>query len=262
MQVTGNLLVEAAPLFCRFGSTHAPTYVKSHSEILCVAPSSTYTGRAAFALVSGGSMGSPPLMGSFDYEHALQLITLLPTRGPSEGGARLTLNGRHFSRRAAELGILRVKFNATSVLLSEYISSTEVSCISPLHAPGAAVVEATNNVQQFTASGLDYLFVSVCLRGASPATGPVRGGTLVYLTVSDGIHAHDRLLCMFGKHATVAASFAGSTLFRCLSPWSDEAGVVGITVSDAMAHFPSSVQFSYESEPRVDTAYPAIGPQV
>ena len=260
IHVTGLFLSELDPLFCRFGQTHVPSRRKSSTEVMCVAPSSTTSGSQPFAILRG-LFGAPLIAGSFEYLHATQIISLTPGSGPSVGGTRLTVTGEHFSRRAVDLMVLHVRFNATTVLLAEYRSTHTVICSTPSHTPGAVVVEATSNLQQFTASGLIYLFTSKLLTSVIPASGPVLGGTLLSI-VTSAFPARGRWTCRFGQHATAVASFAGAGVFRCVSPPSVTAAAVTMSMANADAFTLSSILFSYEVEPRLDRLHPAMGPQV
>ena len=260
IHVTGLFLSELDPLFCRFGQTHTPSRRRSSTEVLCVAPYSTTSGSQPFA-IRRGLFGAPLIAGSFEYLHATQIISLSPGSGPSVGGTRLTVTGEHFSRRAVDLMVLHIRFNATTVLLAEYRSTHTVICSTPSHTPGAVVVEATSNLQQFTTSGLIYLFTSKLLTSVIPASGPVLGGTLLSIATS-AFPARGRWACRFGQHATAVASFAGGGVFRCVSPPSVTAAAVTMSMANADAFTLSSILFSYEVEPRLDRLHPAMGPQV
>ena len=242
IHVTGLFLSELDPLFCRFGQTHTPSRRKSSTEVLCVAPYSTTSGSQPFA-IRRGLFGAPLIAGSFEYLHATQIISLSPGSGPSVGGTRLTVTGEHFSRRAVDLMVLHIRFNATTVLLAEYRSTHTVICSTPSHTPGAVVVEVTSNLQQFTTSGLIYLFTSKLLISVIPASGPVLGGTLLSIATS-AFPARGRWACRFGQHATAVASFAGGGVFRCVSPPSVTAAAVTMSMANADAFTLSSILFS------------------
>ena len=260
VHISGSFSNSMSPTFCRIGTMYSPGYVLSRSQLRCTVPRSARTGAEPFELVQGIS-GVSLFLSTFVYDHAARVASLVPNVGPSEGGTAVIVNGESFSRRAAELNVLLIKFNATNVPVVQYISSSAVACISPSNEPGAVSVEATNNLQQFTESGASFSFFSVSLFEISPSAGPVHGGTMVLLRTSSAAFAIDRVMCKFGSSVSPGSYGAHGSL-ACFAPSSRRAGSVVLTVSDTAAAFQGRASFVYQAEPHLDRVYPAMGPQV
>ena len=104
-----------------------------------------------------------------------------PRRGPAGGGTYVNVTGAGFSPRAAQLGYVWCRFNATRAA-AFWLSVSELHCIAPAHAVGAVGVEVTVNEQQYTSDGARFEYAPLALQSVHPVSGPVVGGTLVEVT--------------------------------------------------------------------------------
>eukprot|EP00966_Prymnesium_polylepis_P241738 5590125-Prymnesium_polylepis.1 len=76
-------------------------------------------------------------------------------------------------------------------------------CTSPKHQEGPAVVEVTNNMQQYSTSGIVFRFESVTLLSVHPRNGPVRGGSKVDIKLERATPpSRSTLFCHFGSNGT------------------------------------------------------------
>ena len=229
---------------------------------MCTSPPSASVGNMSFEIVRGSF--EAVLVDYFHYEPEMVIDAVAPARGPSEGGTKVIISGEHFSRRAADLGLLKCRFNVTDVVVAEYVSSKTIICITPMHATGAVAVEITSNLQQYTMSGVTYSFESVVISSVSPSTGPVRGGSLTLVTAITSPPLHHSLYCHFGSgsNGTTAASFDATGIIVCISPPAHESGQVHLSISSSTATYAlSPVLYRYYEEPRLDVIYPVMGPQ-
>ena len=258
--ITGHRFTLTPPhIFCRFGDIQVQVRVVSPNELTCATPPVASAMNVTLALVRGQS--GPPFYDTyFEFEPSTVIYALNPDRGPREGGSRIALNGEGFSYRAARVGALQCRFNASNVM-GEYLSPKTIICIAPAHAPGTVTVEVTNNLQQYTSSGLTFIFDTNSVRYVHPAHGPVLGGSLTIISVSWTMPPlHDSLSCLFGSDGAVLASFDALGRVSCVSPPSTAAGAVMVSISSSYASCLSSVTFTYEEEPVLDALHPVMGP--
>ena len=255
--VLGKYFTSTPAMFCRFGDMHTPTKLISSSRLTCISPPSVLASNITFELVKG-TFGPSEYVDFFEYEVETSIFALTPERGPREGGTRLMLSGEGFSHRAARLGTLRCRFNATDVV-AEFLSSRSVVCVTPQHTAGATAVETTANLQDYTTSGLTYHFDSVELVSVEPSHGPVRGGTLAVLAVTFTTPPlRDALTCHFGL-GTTSASFDATGKVSCYTPVGPP-GPTALVISSSHATFTSALQFVYDEEPTLQALHPVLGP--
>ena len=133
------------------------------------------------------------------------------------------LLGSHFSSRAAGLGYLRCRFNLTTSV-ARFVNDSALACTSPPHLgdagmldlPSSVPIEMSNNLQDFTNSGVYFEYQSeVHLTSVAPANGPTSGGSLV--TVEGENFAAGLTLCRFGDNPVPATVVSFSTV-QCIAP--------------------------------------------
>ena len=259
--VAGQLFAPSIPIFCRFDTVISPARMLDAITLLCISPQSLREGSVAFA-IHQGLHGQATESHFFEYVPGARILTLTPSQGPSEGQTRLIIEGQHFSRRAAEYGILMAKFNTTVVGITEYVSGGALVCLSPQHLPGAVTIEVSNNLQQYTSDGAIYTFVQVALLSISPVSGPVRGGTTTSVRVSvSRVSRGSYHYCKFGNAPSVPASSHGEGLLTCVTP-AFTAGPTPLSLIAGTSIYQSTISFIFKNEVHVETCYPAMGPQV
>jgi len=190
--------------------------------------------------------------------HSSNLLSISsagPNSGPVAGGTTVTLSGTGFTPSVYFGGIA-----APSVVVA---SSTELQAVTPAHASGTvsvAVTENPHNQSATLAGGFTYTSTSpitLGVSGASPATGPTSGGTVVTIT-GKGFQAGAAV--KFGGSQSSAVTVASSTQITALSP-PGSSGTVSITVTNPdtqSASLPSG--FTYSSAPAVSSVSPNSGP--
>ena len=141
-------------------------------------------------------------------------------------------------RSFADTEQLACRFGANTVVKAAWRSTTSVECVAPSHAPGAVRVVVSNNGVDFSSTFSNFTYAGVVtVDTISPASGTVRGGTLV---VVKGTHfaSTPSLRCHFGLHQT-PARFISDTEIRCFSPAAMARAAVAFNVTTNGADFSS-----------------------
>lgn len=185
----------------------------------------------------------------------LSISSVGPNSGPAAGGTTVTISGSGFSQSAA---VAFAGTPATSVL---FVSSTKLQVVTPAHASGTVSVTVTqspHNQSATLAGGFTYATsTTLSISGASPATGPTCGGTVVTIK-GNGFQAGAAV--KFGGSQSTAVTVTSSTQINAMSP-AGSSGTVSITVTDPNAVSASlSSGFTYSSGPAVSSVSPNSGP--
>ncbi len=228
------------------------------TSITVISPTSQAAGIVDVTVTTAGgtSTGSPA--DQFTYTAAPTVTAVSPTAGPLAGGTQVTISGANLS------GITAVDFGkvlATVVAGSD--TATSVTVISPA-SQAAGIVDVTVTTAGGTSTGVpadQFTYVAApAVTAISPTAGPVAGGTQVTITGTNlsGITAVD-----FGKVlATIVAGSDTATSIAVISPASQAAGIVDVTVTTAGGTSATSAadQFTYTTAPIVSTVTPQAGP--
>ena len=195
----------------------------------------------------------------YEYEPPVEVFSISPKRGGTEGGTLVVVYGSGFTARAGTLQLLHCMFNSTRVTAVR-ISSGEIHCRSPPHAEGHAAFEVTNNRQQFSTSGQLYEYQTYVLQRLEPLSGPVLGGTRMHLELN-ALPGLTDLHCSFGGQLSAASAIARDSVV-CTSPPDDltTGRSVHVSLTSAGAWLTSSASFVYRPEIDVVHVYPPFGP--
>ena len=195
----------------------------------CTAPRPRDAGYTSLEVTTDGRTYSTGGV-QFEFIVSARVRAVEPSSGPVAGGTFVNVTGEGFSRRAAQLGYLACRFNA-SVGAAAWRSESELHCVAPQHASGAVSVELTQNEQQYTSDGVAFEYVHSLMHAVRPRAGPADGGTLVELR-GRGMRmpAARGLLCQFGSADAVGATRESDELIRCVSPAAVTASVGTVRV--------------------------------
>lgn len=80
------------------------------------------------------------------------ITSLSRNAGPTVGGSSVTVVGSEF------LSTAECKFGTAAGSSSVVVSSTHLECISPSYAAAEVALEITNNAQDYTTLGTQYVF--------------------------------------------------------------------------------------------------------
>jgi len=165
---------------CRFG-THRPVAARwlSIGLLSCRSPPGTAGVNVSVSLSVNGQQYVGVHRLYFEYQHEMEVLSLEPSSGPSGGGTMVVVRGRHFSARAAHLGLVSCVFisgnaslEAFSTVVALLVSSAEVRCISPSHPAGPfRVAVCTGHADNTALSNVIFRFNHMVAEKISPTHG-------------------------------------------------------------------------------------------
>lgn len=189
------------------------------------------------------------------------IASVSPAFGSPAGGTPVTISGANFTDDADVV----VSFDGVRASAVRVLSSTTLTATTPAHLPGAATVRvAGRNGEAALAEGFTWFAGSTAvpaLSGLSPASGSVRGGTVVTLF---GAGLTPETTVQFGAQKA-AVTFINAHTLRAVTPPSAGAGRVDVTVGQVVADVSASATlpgaFSYvaATPPQVSVLTPGGG---
>ena len=275
LTLEGVNIPAASVLFCRFaGTAITPALRVDSTRAECATPPMVVQNASVSLLLPGqqGNVTDSLADRPFEFQAAAHVSSIFPRRGSVLGGTLVTLRGNAFSRRSAEFGYLRCRFNLTATVAT-WINDSAIECRAPPHAyaddgaqarAGSLRVEMSNNALDFTADGqAEFRYeAEVGLDKASPASGPSSGGTLVTV-IGDGlVDEPGQLLCRFGE-IPVSATFISAHKLQCESPPQDadasRATRLSVSIDGGTEFSVAALQFQYTDTVAVHAISPAVG---
>ncbi|CAM9134190.1 unnamed protein product, partial [Discosporangium mesarthrocarpum] len=210
----GNALPFSSEIRAQFGQAEVHVTYLNSSTLACIIPAS-HPGAVEVSLHTRGI----PILGDnrliFSYLGNAEIDALVPSHGSIMGGANIFVQGRGFEN-TTNLGC---RFAETIMVKSQFISGSEVVCLTPRYAhTGPVPVEVTLNGVDFTDVGSVRFNYTEEVPGldVAPTGGPMTGGTLV--TVSGiPLEEPDVLACRFGSNV-VPARWISAGVVQCESP--------------------------------------------
>jgi PKD repeat protein len=168
---------------------------------------------------------------------------ILPARGPTAGGTRVTLTGTGFT------GTTAIRFGTRVGTGLTVDSGTRITVTSPPNAAGTVYVKVTTPATTSTnaSSGRFTYIKRPNVTAVSPVSGPTAGGTRVTLT---GNGFTDATTVRFGTRAGTSMTVNSSTRITVTSP-PGTAGIVYVTVTTpgGTSGNASASHFSYVVHP-------------
>src|SRR5262249_46614085 len=120
-----------------FGSTAATSFtVNSVSQITAVAPAHS-AGTIDVRVTEGGITSAISSADHYTFVAAPTVSSVNPTLGLASGGTSVTITGTNFT------GVSAVFFDGTAAASFTVNSTTQITAISPAHAPGTVDVTVT-----------------------------------------------------------------------------------------------------------------------
>eukprot|EP00698_Gefionella_okellyi_P008953 TRINITY_DN2247_c0_g1_i2.p1 TRINITY_DN2247_c0_g1~~TRINITY_DN2247_c0_g1_i2.p1 ORF type:complete len:896 (+),score=191.18 TRINITY_DN2247_c0_g1_i2:182-2689(+) len=145
VQVFGtNFANDGGPL-CRFGIATSPAIFVSATEFNCLAPANP----VGFLAVEVANNGADFTNNNLQFQYTIlpatpTVLSLSPTLGPNDGGTLVTVIGTGYL-----LGSTYCRFGVTAPVLSTYVTSSVVNCMSPPQSPGSVAVDVSVNGTNF-----------------------------------------------------------------------------------------------------------------
>ena len=241
-----------------FGTTAASGLTRiSATQVRVTVPAHT-AGTVDVRVTTPGGTSSVTGAGRFSYTappvgKAPTVTSLSVPAGPVRGGTVIVVGGTDFT------GTTHATFGGTTAGFT-VLSSTQLRVTAPARPAGLV------NVQVRTAAGLSpasaanaYSYEAIpTLTGASPASGPTTGGTLVTLT---GTGLGRATAVQFGTTTTTQVVRVSATTLRVTSP-AGATGTVDVRVVTPGGSSPVStgVRHTYQAAPAVTSLSTTAGP--
>lgn len=282
VRVLGDHFVQSDTLCCRVGDSVAQTIWISENEVYCVTPRQK-PGPYAVTVLNDCNSSASALTTTMIFEYYSLPITssLSPSSGPSCGGTKIRVGGRHFSPGTDGLfcmfgGSLRSEATLAS-------DSRHVECYSPpkshvnqLDAVNVTVGDLSGvyhseidlwfsyaDEHTHSEGEIDALFGNashITFHEIVPNLGMTSGGTKITVR---GIHFEQRhrYQVVFGSDAMVDAKWRSDTEIFCVSPPSPSFGEVRVTIIiDGLSTVATNHTFNYLKPVSLSEVSPSRGP--
>ena len=196
--------------------------------------------------VTAGLTGAGPASAAISNSaaSAKPVVSKLSVRsGPSGGGTRVTLTGKHFVK------VTKVEFGSAAGRSLKVISAGKLQVTAPRHAAGVVNVEVVAKAGKSAAASADrFTYVAPpSVSGVSPSSGPAAGGSRVTVTGSGFLAVKEVL---FGTVVGSGLTVESSSEIQVTAP-AGSAGQVDIRVVTAYgtSAIDAADQFAYQSAP-------------
>ncbi|MGH9790273.1 MAG: beta strand repeat-containing protein, partial [Candidatus Acidiferrales bacterium] len=195
------------------------------------------------------------LAGTFNYTLAAppNIQSVSPNSGPASGGTQITITGADFVSGAS---VVVGGVAATGV---NFVSATEITAITPAHAPGVVGVLVRNPDNQTDTAANAFTYAAPpSISSIAPTSGPAAGGTPVTIT---GANFRVGATVRFGAIASGSVTINSSNQIQAVSPPSAP-GTVSVSVinTDGQSGTLNSA-FTYTGlAPTISSISPVSGP--
>lgn len=200
--------------------------VVSSTNITCTTAAHSSPGAKA-VVVSNLDNQSGSLASGFTYSSSPTISSVSPSQGSVNGSVPITINGTGF-----QFGALVRFTNATATDCStvNVVSPTQITCVSPVLAPGTYNVVVTNpDLQQVAATAAFSANPAPTFSSVTPTSGNVYGGTTVTLQGGNFL-ANPTVL--FGGSACTSVNRVSAFEITCVTP-AGTTGPVSIQIINA-----------------------------
>lgn len=225
--------------------------VVSDTEIRVLAPAGA-VGPVDVTVVNPTECGDATQEDAFTYVEpdAPVLTSIVPGRGPETGGTSVTITGDDFTRTTS------VTVDGVEVPFT-VVNDTEITVVTPPHAPGVVDVVVTNEVGPSEPMEFEYFDVAE-IDGVEPGSGPEAGGDEVVIT---GDCFTGATAVLFG--GTAATGFVVNSDTRITAIVPAGTGIVDVSVVGAGDCGTAVVEDAYEyiAPPVVADLEPTSGPE-
>ena len=235
---------------CRFGSTIVAAAPAMDGELFCVSPASDQAGSVSFEIAEDES----DLTHSgwrFHYVPDVEVSGAYPLTGPEMGGTAVAITGSQF------LGMEPVvcQFGVSGFRSAgHWLSRTVFVCHTPPQRPGTARLAISTNGQQFTDTGLAYIYQpEAAVLSISPRGGSVHGGTYITVRGAGFLNTTD-IACRVGDRLGEAA-YVDPTMVRCNVPRAaihDRGSSAAVRIANNGVDFTDSLGVLFEYVPSFD----------
>ena len=237
--------------FCTFGTKSVRMTSVSSSVGRCLSPAGN-VGFVNFFLENELSKDRAGPT-KFEYVSHPHLDSLIPSTGRLMGGTLVSIFGKNFQRKDT----LSCRFG-NILVIGSFVNSDVMLCRSPRHPSRYAEVDVTINGQDFTRSGIKYLYDDIKVESIYPLSGPLSGGSRVHIRTKNLLHSNT-LTCRVGG-VKIQMQRASAFEAWCVTPPSQAEGFVEISVSsNEQEYMTSGVRFEYQSVVHIVSLAPSFG---
>ena len=181
VRLVGNIASSGDIVQCKFGQTLLMAMVQSGSLVSCLSPVHTAGNVTVSLSTNGVDFTSGGMQYVYEAGPTVSAVKLHAAASSDADTQTIAVSGRHFALSP----LLMYSVGARA----EWMSSSLVLCTADTASLGNMTVEVSNNGQDFSADGIEFLAAPrLGLVGQvrmSPSTGPANGGTLVTLSGTD-----------------------------------------------------------------------------
>jgi IPT/TIG domain len=249
--------------------------VLSTSVLRCVTPAVSNAATATVTIESVSASGSSSVVAAssssaaleFVFTEQIEVVKLSPTHGTAAGGTAVKLTLAAHSIEAISSTLLMCKFGDVLSTAELTDDDTVAVCHSPVMTTGTTVaVELSSNSVDFSSSKQTFSYTApVTVTDVSPRSGPLTGGTMVYVTGTGFSATTAALQCRFGSGAAavlVPAVYVSDGVCVCPSPAVVAAASVSIALTTNEQDYSSAEQqFQYTAAAVITSVTPLTGPE-
>jgi hypothetical protein len=145
---------------------------------------------------------------------------------------------------------------------ASYATDSSLVCISPANPPGFVALEISNNLQDFSLSGVLFLYLSVAIHFVHPHYASQLGGEEVSVHGENFLPPHESPLhCVFGASPPVLARWESSNVLKCEIQPTRHFGAVPVSIKSKGSLYKSTTTLVLLQRPRIDAIIPMRGPR-
>ena len=258
VNVVGQNLVSSLLAMCRFGSPDydVPARYTNAGTYECASPGH-HPGIIYLEISANGQQFSTS-EAQYEYYPPVTVTAIFPYRGTSEGGLTVYVTGTNFRVKAPQH--VQCRFNTTTVDATVE-SSTLLRCHTPALGQRYVPLEVSNNFQDFSSSGIEFLYQLVRVLSTEPSHVSQLGGESVAVNGSNFMPPDEGLLwCIFGDSPPVLAVWESTTRLRCTTPPEITAGTIELAVMSNQTIYTSTTTMVVHARPDVVKLEPWQGP--
>jgi hypothetical protein len=229
----------------------------TRTAITCTTPSAPAEG-AVNVVVSSTTNGSVTLVGGFNYNPLVLILTVAPASGPQAGGTALTIDGANFG---GTVGVTVGSVGATGVSVDPPRGRiTCTTAASPAFGLVNVLVTSTTNGTAAAAGAFTYIPPPPRIDTVDPDTGPQGGGTLITI---GGVNFEGTVnVTVGGVAATGVTVNTSRTQITARTAAVPAAGLADVEVgSSTHGRDVAAGAFFFEPTPVITAVTPDNGPQ-
>jgi len=252
INLLGSNFFSVKSALCVFGTVTVQAKVQSDHRAQCITPAHA---SGMVSVVLGEVSGREETLASFVFHDPIQLLGLLPSMGPLDGGTLVTVRGENFAKSSV------CRFGDRSVN-AQVLSSSHLLCVSAPQSKHATFhLDVTSNSVEYSGS-LDYQYVMpALLHRIFPTQGNADKAAIITL-VGENFVESDWLSIKFGRDMVQRnIVWMSSSKISCAVPRDSTQRNVSVSVSNDGQNFAqTSIQYFKDSSLALLQAMPSAGP--